>query len=292
MNELLSSKQVAKMLGVNESSVKRWADSNYLKCIKTPGGHRKFNIVDVNEFVSNRKQNGFHELHEHPDIANNTEIIEKIASKEFRWLAERFYTLLISANRTAIFEFLKTAHIHHLSLTSIFDHILQPALYKIGINWEHNVITVDQEHQASAALFSCLVRFNNETIKKPSNGKTAVLAVIENDYHELPLKCLKLLIENEGWTVIYLGANAPFFSIDHAVKKFRPELTLISSTLRVDDQTEIEDRILNLKMYLKSHNGFLVVGGNGLSQNKLISNSVDYWGKNFTDTMTFIKKIT
>ena len=292
MNELLSSKQVAQMLGVNESSVKRWADSNYLKCIKTPGGHRKFSILDVNEFISNRKHDSIHEFPEHPDISNNTEFLDKIKSKDFRWLAEQFYIHLISANRDKIFEFLKSAHIHHLSLTTIFDQILQPALYKIGVNWEHNVITVDQEHQASAALFSCLVRLNNETVKKPSNGKTAVLAVIENDYHELPLKCLKLLIENEGWTVIYLGANVPFFSIDSAVKKYRPELTLISSTLRVQDQSEIEDRLLNLKMYLKSHQGFLIVGGNGLSQNKLISNSVDHWGKNFTDTMEFIKKIT
>ena len=61
---ILSSKQVAGILGVNESSVKRWADSGMLNCYRTPGGHRKFRREDILSF--SRK----YEYELRSDIAN------------------------------------------------------------------------------------------------------------------------------------------------------------------------------------------------------------------------------
>lgn len=292
MNDFLSSKQVALMLGVNESSVKRWADSNQLPCTKTPGGHRKFTLLDVNEFVSKHDSQKPVNIAV-PDSKKIHQIIaDKIENHDFSGVADHFYPILLSADRQSIFEFLKFVHIRKINYTRIFDSILQPALVKLGIEWQENRISVDEEHRASSAVFSTLVRLNAETVKKPLNGKTAVLAVIQNDYHEIPIKCLKFLMEYEGWTIIYLGANAPNFSIDNAVRKHKPTVTLISSTVKISDQTEIENWLLNVKMFLKSFDGKLIVGGNGLTQNKHTTLSVDHWGKNFTGTMDFVKKHT
>ncbi|MEI7906240.1 MAG: helix-turn-helix domain-containing protein, partial [Bacteroidota bacterium] len=48
---LLSTNEVANMLKVNESTVKRWTDKGSLRCIKTPGGHRKYKMKDVVQFM-------------------------------------------------------------------------------------------------------------------------------------------------------------------------------------------------------------------------------------------------
>ena len=50
MKQSYSTKELAKMWDVSESTVKRWADAGMLRCRKTAGGHRKFEIRDVVEF--------------------------------------------------------------------------------------------------------------------------------------------------------------------------------------------------------------------------------------------------
>lgn len=52
MNEqFLSTDDVAKVLHVGKSTIKRWTDEGKLKCFRTPGGHRKFKATNVEEFI-------------------------------------------------------------------------------------------------------------------------------------------------------------------------------------------------------------------------------------------------
>ena len=48
----LNSKEVANILGINISTLKRWTDNGTIKCKKTPGGHRKFTMQHVREYLS------------------------------------------------------------------------------------------------------------------------------------------------------------------------------------------------------------------------------------------------
>jgi excisionase family DNA binding protein len=46
----LTSKETARLLGVSEASIKRWADGGLLPSEKTAGGHRRFRPEDVATF--------------------------------------------------------------------------------------------------------------------------------------------------------------------------------------------------------------------------------------------------
>ena len=48
---LLKPNEVAKMLHVSPVTVRQWAATNKLPCKQTPGGHRRFAIDDVREFL-------------------------------------------------------------------------------------------------------------------------------------------------------------------------------------------------------------------------------------------------
>ncbi len=53
MNELLyTTEDVSRMFHVSKSTIKRWTDEGKLRCFKTPGGHRKFNLSSVYDFIS------------------------------------------------------------------------------------------------------------------------------------------------------------------------------------------------------------------------------------------------
>ena len=43
--------ELARLLHVDESTVKRWADRGLIRCYRTPGGHRKFTSRQVLDFI-------------------------------------------------------------------------------------------------------------------------------------------------------------------------------------------------------------------------------------------------
>jgi excisionase family DNA binding protein len=49
--EFYSTAELARLLNVNASTVKRWANSGRLHCYKTIGGHRRFSLKQVREFI-------------------------------------------------------------------------------------------------------------------------------------------------------------------------------------------------------------------------------------------------
>ena len=53
-HKLLTSAEVAKILGVTAGSVKRWADLGLLRCARTVGRHRRFDPVEVERFLKDQ----------------------------------------------------------------------------------------------------------------------------------------------------------------------------------------------------------------------------------------------
>ena len=51
----LSSNDVAEILGINISTLKRWTENGTIGCSKTAGGHRKFTMQHVRDYYKNNK---------------------------------------------------------------------------------------------------------------------------------------------------------------------------------------------------------------------------------------------
>lgn len=48
----VSLSRACEILGVDESTLRRWADSGRLRSYRTPGGHRRFSLVNLEEMVA------------------------------------------------------------------------------------------------------------------------------------------------------------------------------------------------------------------------------------------------
>lgn len=55
--------RACEVLGVNESTVRRWADAGQIRCFRTPGGHRRFSERELLDLVEGRS-GGRRELEE------------------------------------------------------------------------------------------------------------------------------------------------------------------------------------------------------------------------------------
>jgi excisionase family DNA binding protein len=53
--EWLSSTEASELLGVHQTTLRRWADSGDISCLRTPGGHRRFKAADLIVWMEGRQ---------------------------------------------------------------------------------------------------------------------------------------------------------------------------------------------------------------------------------------------
>ena len=49
-NRLLKITEAAKVMGVSVSSLRRWEKEGKISSVRTPGGHRRYRISDIEKF--------------------------------------------------------------------------------------------------------------------------------------------------------------------------------------------------------------------------------------------------
>ncbi len=256
----LSTQEVADLINVTETTVKRWADEGKIQCHKTLGGHRKFLLKDIVHFA----ESNLYPLSgtvTPPVPHRHVEALEfAVHAKNFQTLADLFYEEALKADKKAIYEMLSYLGKHHISLSMLADEVIKPAMTRLGDEWRAGNLDVDREHLVSNAVLEALITLNPELHRKPSNGLTAICACAEGDYHELGLRMLAYALETEGWKVHYLGANTPFLSVRSITKSTRPALLCLSATI-LDGKRKLAKDFRGIGRATRSVGAVYVVGG-------------------------------
>lgn len=70
---LYSTAHIARLLSIDVSTVKRWADSGKLQCYRTVGGHRRFRLDQVQAFIAGTYRERMSSLNSvtEPDVGRN-----------------------------------------------------------------------------------------------------------------------------------------------------------------------------------------------------------------------------
>jgi MerR family transcriptional regulator, light-induced transcriptional regulator len=240
MKSHLSTQEVARMVAVTETTVKRWADEGKIPCHKTLGGHQKFLLKDILAFA---------EHHAYPLMGGTVpplskrqgEILEfSVQTKNYHKIAQLFYDEALQGDKQGLYELLTYLSKNRIAFATLADEVIRPAMVQIGERWQEGRLEIDQEHLASNALLEALIRLNAQLHRKPANGLSAVCACAEGDYHEIGLRMLAYALEVEGWNVHYLGANTPFDTLASFIKRRTPALTCISATIVNGNQRAVE----------------------------------------------------
>jgi excisionase family DNA binding protein len=86
--------RASEILGVDESTLRRWADSGRLRVYRTPGGHRRFSLVNLEEILAgDAKHRGSDEI-ERLAVARIRRQLQRARQHEDVW-----YVSLTEANR-------------------------------------------------------------------------------------------------------------------------------------------------------------------------------------------------
>jgi len=243
---ILSTADVARLFNVTETTVKRWANDGMLKCMKTPGGHRKYEMKHVVEFAQRVQLEPACALSLSDQDALAQTIQVAILTRDFAALQRVFIEKALSPDKCDLFLLFSYLYQHQIELWEIYDLIIAPGMMEIGERWARGDVKICQEHRASYETLDALAKLQAQIHVKPATGLSVVCACPGNELHEIGLRCAASLFESEGWLTHYLGARTPFEDIVYAVEELHPTTVCISRTVSFTDDAEREacDRML------------------------------------------------
>lgn len=283
MNHTLSSKQVAELLGVNESSVKRWADSGMLSCYKTPGGHRKFKKNDLLIFSSKYS----YELKKNIHLSQEPANMQK-QSLDFEKIKKLLLIKLLKGSDDEIMDYLYSLHISGLSVTDLYDNVISGTMKRIGEMWMMKEISIEDEHISTSKIIKAIIRFHGKLEPNIKNGLTAFCGCPEKEFHELPLLSVNNILQYKGWNTIYAGVNLPVKSFISGIKLYKPDLVCLSATIAEDKERFLID---TKKIYnaAKNSGAYFVIGGSAVKSLSDIKGYCDSLILSISDLHKFIK---
>ena len=140
-----------------------------------------------------------------------------------------------------------------LTVETVADRIVLPAMRRIGERWESGDVTVAQEHFATGILRGRMLSLARNW--GAGSGPMALLACPPGEHHDLGLVVFGVVLHARGWRVTYLGPNTPIETIAEAAAELHPDAVVLAALAREPLEAEA-DRTASLA----AHSRLLIAG--------------------------------
>jgi excisionase family DNA binding protein len=202
MTNALSPKELARAIGVSESSLKRWVDEGVIAATRTSGGHRR---IPRNVALAFARERGYPLLR--PDLLGLDEALavpggEAAASGSLH--AALLEGRAAEARRLVVARFVAGE-----SVAALIDDHMAPAMRAIGELWQHDAAGIFIEHRAVDICTRILDRLRDLLPEPAADAPLAVGGAPEDDPYTLPSLMAATVLAAEGWRTMNLGAHAP-----------------------------------------------------------------------------------
>lgn len=256
MAKSVSPKQLARAIGVSESSVKRWCDDGVIHTSYTPGGHRKIEIDQVLQFLRNTK----HAIAD-PEILGLPSMLGK-QTWSTQEAVEQLQDALLKNNEELALAIIMGLFLSDTPISVLFDEIISTVFERIGNEWDCQNVEIYQERQACQICRRTLERFRvltqNQKIQLVARGGT-----LSGDHYEIPTLMVEITLNSMGWNAYSLGTNIPASSILASALEEKTDLLWVS-VCHIENRdrfiTEMRDLWINRPNQIP-----LVIGGSAFT---------------------------
>jgi methanogenic corrinoid protein MtbC1 len=141
---------------------------------------------------------------------------------------EAFESALLAGDRRGAQAILKRVLEEGRGLVAAELHLIQPALYGIGLKWQNNQVSVAQEHLATAISQSLMMHALLSSQVGAATGHKVLLSCVEGNNHSVGLQMVGDAFQLAGWEVQFLGVNVPTNALLQQVGRFKPDILGLS----------------------------------------------------------------
>lgn len=149
-----------------------------------------------------------------------------------REFALRFEEALLTGDPSAAEAVAAGAIECELSVEEIYSRVITPAMVRIGGLWQHDEISVANEHLATAICQGVMARLFPILLRDEQRSRQRVmLAATQGEHHVLGLRMIADTLEGAGFDVRYLGADVPLEALLDACRVHRPAVLGLSTSM-------------------------------------------------------------
>ncbi len=146
-------------------------------------------------------------------------------------LATQYLRALLATDQLRARAVIADAFSRGISVQDLYLDVFQTCQLEIGRLWQLRQASVAQEHFCTAVTQSIMGSLYTDVFDTPRNGRTAIIACVGQELHELGARMVADFLELDGWTTLYLGANAPAASLAEMLVAQEASLLCLSTTL-------------------------------------------------------------
>lgn len=279
MKELLSPNQVAKAIGVSESSLKRWADQGRITTVRTAGGHRRLPVNSVLEFV---RSQGL-------ELVDASILGLPAATGSGTRTLDRGRESLVQAYRNGSFDsclqVVVDLYMVPYGVAEIFDAVVQPALAEVGHRQAEGDMEIYQERRGIEFTARTLHELSRMIPPAELTCPKAVGGTLDGDPYTTATKMAELVLRSVGYRAVTLGNELPFETMKQAVDDESPAMMWVSVSA-IRDADRFTERVNDLYRHCVDRGTSLVLGGVAL--NDEIRRPLSYHG--YCHTMSDLEK--
>lgn len=114
-----------------------------------------------------------------------------------------------------------------LTLETVADHIILPAMRAIGERWKSGEVSVAQEHFATGVVRGRMLSVARNW--GAGSGPRALLACPPGEEHDLGLVVFGVVLRARGWRITYLGPDTPIETIAETAEQLRPDAIVVAA---------------------------------------------------------------
>jgi MerR family transcriptional regulator, light-induced transcriptional regulator len=248
VDDLLTTAEAAALVGTGASSIKRWADTGALPCVRTIGKHRRFRRSDVERLLEGA-----------PIDDRALDPPEPTAAAPEP--AAAWIDLLIATDSPhRVAARLLDERAARGSWHAVGD-FLGGVLTAVGERWARGVLSVLDEHLASERLARALAHVAT-SMPSGADDPVCLLVGADGDEHTLGLSLLEPCLREAGWRARWAGRSTPTRDVIAAVDAGGVAMVAVSASLSAD-RRRLARQAAALVEACRAHRIDLVLGGSG-----------------------------
>jgi methanogenic corrinoid protein MtbC1 len=146
-------------------------------------------------------------------------------------LALEYLQKILEGNAAEAVSLVSRAVSDGLSPQALYMQVLLPAQREVGRLWHAGELSVAEEHMVTAVTQRAMAVVISQAVPAPANGRTAVVAAVSGNVHDIGLRALADMYQLAGWRVIYAGSDVPMLDLPALLSFYLADLLMLGATL-------------------------------------------------------------
>ncbi len=295
----LSSNDVAEILGVNISTLKRWTDNKTIQCTKTAGGHRKFTMKHIREFYKTNKKSSKN-LGLGLEKLKHKQIFDLINKEKYKNLSEILADSSVESDDLSVNTIINGLYMKGVSVETICDDVVEPGSLIVENALRKNYLS-HAEAFISRKLITRSVEILN--INKPNdvtNSLNALCVNFEDNLPDLGVVMSEAVLRHIGFNVFNTGSHAELGNLETVLERKSIDLVLsylcdmqcCMATVE-DNMVKTQAQVENVISLVNSISSTRVIfGGSGLQLMPNVQKKIKLTFNTFTDLKNVVTNLT